>query len=280
MSIVSQLSDYNKSIDMDLRLNMNGNIIKNIPEIPTEEDDAVSKKYVDDLFGTALQTTLKYNIEENLFSGIIYGSITSLNNANMNVELFPRVDFQYHAYGITNLDFSTLGIGSEYKIKQYYTIEFDGGLDKNHHIIGQILLRLKDPDTFALREEVLLSELDKQPISIPYIETNFMGNARNMFSYEITLRRTETNKFSAFLTTETFSSSTQMEGQSLEVIDNLFTENSYKCMHDPVEFMVSMSKFSRYVEVNLKIPQESDNQVFTIYPYGYTEVLQTRKPFS
>ena len=43
MSIVSHLTDYSKSNDMDLRLNMNGNRIKNIPLTSVESGDAVSK---------------------------------------------------------------------------------------------------------------------------------------------------------------------------------------------------------------------------------------------
>jgi hypothetical protein len=101
-----------------------------------------------------------------------------------------------------------------------------------------------------------------------------------MFEYEITIRRTTYNKMSAYLTTRVFSSSTQMEGQSLEVIDNLFTENEYTCIHDPVEFMMGMYRFDRYVEVGIVFPQEDDNDDFTIFHSGYTEATQMRKPFS
>jgi len=280
MSIVSHLTDYSKSNDMDLRLNMNGNRIKNIPLTSVESGDAVSKKYVDDLQGSTLQTTMKHHIEEHAFGAEIQASINSAGLHLSFIELYPKSMSQSHAFGSSNFNFTTLGIGSEYKIKQRFSIDFDGGVDKNHHIIGHIVLRLKDPENFGVREEIQLSQLDKKPITIPFIDNPFSGEVRNMFEYEITIRRTETNKMSAYLTTRVFSSSTQMEGQSLEVIDNLFTENEYTCIHDPVEFMMAMYRFDRYVEVGIVFPQEDDNDEFSIYYLGPTTATQMRKPFS
>jgi hypothetical protein len=280
MSIVSHLTDYSKSNDMDLRLNMNGNRIKNIPLTSVESGDAVSKKYVDDLTGSTLQTTMKHNVEENAFSTLLNASVSSAGRHTLFTELYPQVLAQEHAFGSSNFNFTTLGIGSEYKIKQRFSIEFDGGVDKNHHIIGHIVLKLSDPVNFAVREEIQLSQLDSKPITIPRMDNPFTGEVRNMFEYEITIRRTTYNKMSAYLTTRVFSSSTQMEGQSLEVIDNLFTENEYTCIHDPVEFMMGMYRFDRYVEVGIVFPQEDDNDDFTIFHSGYTEATQMRKPFS
>jgi hypothetical protein len=265
---------------MDLRLNMNGNRIKNIPLTPEESGDAVSKKYVSDLAGSILQTTMKHHVEENNFSAIIRGSVDSAGRHTLFTEMYPRVMMQEHAFGSTNFDFTTLGIGSEYKIKQTFTIENLGGVDKKHHIIGQIVLKLKDPENFGLREDITLSQLDKKPISIPFIDNPFSGDVRNIFEYEITIRRTTYNKMSAYLTTRSFSSSVQMEGQTFEVIDNLLTENEYTCIHDPVEFMMAMYRFDRYVEVGIVFPREDENQEFSLYNSGYTEVTQMRKPFS
>ena len=70
---INQLTDYEKSIDMDLKLDCNGNQIKNVAD-PTEEQDVATKKYVDDNAGggsnpvtTTITTTMQRGVE--------YGSV-------------------------------------------------------------------------------------------------------------------------------------------------------------------------------------------------------------
>ena len=47
---INQLTEYEKSIDMDLKLDCNGNEIKNVAD-PTEAQSVATKNYVDNQAG-------------------------------------------------------------------------------------------------------------------------------------------------------------------------------------------------------------------------------------